>query len=155
MSLSKLQETVKDGEAWRAAVQQNQIGLSNWTAAFICTPHPTLLGHHNSAPSAAAGSLQPAGLHVVVYVYICVSASIPQSTLSPPPHPLVHMSMLYPCISESPENRFICSIFYIPHIWVNICDLFFSFWLTEMDKLKNPQRIWQLPRPQTTHFQRG
>ena len=38
MSLSKLQETVKDREAWRAAVRgvvKSQTWLSNWTAATI------------------------------------------------------------------------------------------------------------------------
>ena len=37
MSLSKLQEMVKDGEAWHAAVHEvtkSQTGLSNWTMAF-------------------------------------------------------------------------------------------------------------------------
>ena len=154
MSLSKRQETVKDREAWRAAVQQKQIGLSNWAATYICTP-PSHPARSSQLSSLCYSRFPPASwfTHGGVRIYMYVSPNPPIHPI-PPPHPLVHMSIFYPCISESPENRFICTTFYIPHVWVNICDLLFSFWLTEMDKLKNPQRIWQLPRPQNNTLPR-
>ena len=50
MSLGKLQETVKDRQAWRAAVhgfEDSQTRLSDWTTTTIHT-HRTHDNHHNS-----------------------------------------------------------------------------------------------------------
>ena len=74
-SLSKLQERVKDREAWHAAVHRvarNRTQLSNWTTKltelFCCTHeslyinYTSIFSKRHAAATAAAKSLQPTRL---------------------------------------------------------------------------------------------
>ena len=64
-------------------------------------------------------------------MYICQSQS-PTPAHHPFPLWYPYVCSLHLCLNFRSANRFICAIFYVPHICVNIRYLFFSFWLTSL-----------------------
>ena len=77
-------------------------------------------------------SQQLSVLYIVSITYMCQSQS-PNSSL-PTPFPLgIHTFVLYVCVSISAlQIRSSIPFFWIPHIWVTIRYLLFSFWLTSL-----------------------
>ena len=79
-------------------------------------------------------------LLVIQFIHISVYMSIPISQFITPPHPppaafppwCPYVCSLHLCLYFCSANRFICTIFQVPHICINIRYLFFSFRLTSL-----------------------
>ena len=98
---------------------------------LMVLPSTPLSCHPSRSPeSTKLSSLYIRFLLAVYFTHGSVYMSIPIFQFIPPSCP--HMCSLCLHLYSCSANRFICTIFQIPHIWVNIKYLFFSFWLTSL-----------------------
>ena len=111
-----------------------------WSTTYTCIyplllgppqPHPTPVGHHR-ALSWVPCTMHQVPTSYVLHMAVHVCQYQPLSSSSSLPHPSLHKSILYICVS-TPALQIHSSVpvFYIPHICVNI--LCFH-WLSHFQK---------------------
>ena len=117
---------------------------------LMVLPSTPLSCHPSRSPeSTKLSSLYIRFLLAVYFTHGSVYMSIPIFQFIPPSCP--HMCSLCLHLYSCSANRFICTIFQIPHIWVNIKYLFFSFWLTSLC-MTDPRSIMSLQKTQFHPF---